>query len=231
MISAPGVVISVTLLSLVNKKFVKLKSWLYKSCWQWKGANRKWSWFFDISFGSKVIAKKHKHTNERRSRCPRALCRNLLSRCHVQSISYVKTKSRVKCAFPMSLLSFVHMHACCQCPVVQNLLAVLIGKCWAGTGEHRPYIIGTGQVFENFQNASFVIIGCFHLWERSVWAVECLTALYTGPLWVTDSWAGSLLTGWLHTVSLYPLTGRFRYPCESGASRRKPDVNSRWRET
>ncbi len=66
-------------------------------------------------------------------------------------------------------------------------------------------------------NIFFVIIGCFHLWERSVWAVECLTALYTGPLWVTDSWAGSLLTGWLHTVSLYPLTGRFRYPCESGA--------------
>jgi len=185
-ISSRGVVISVTLLSLVNKKFVKLKSWLNKSCWQWKGANRKWSWFFDISFGSKVIAKKHKHTNERRSRCPRALCRNLLSRCHVQSISYVKTKSRVKCAFPMSLLIFVHM---------------------------------------------FVIIGCFHLWERSVWAVECLTALYTGPLWVIDSWAGSLLTGWLHTVPLYPLTGRFRYPCESGASRRKPDVNSRWRET
>jgi len=111
-ISGRGVVISVTLLSLVNKKFVKLKSWLNKSCWQWKGANRKWSWFFDISFGSKVIAKKHKHTNERRSRCPRALCRNLLSRCHVQSISYVKTKSRVKCAFPMSLLIFAHMHAC-----------------------------------------------------------------------------------------------------------------------
>jgi hypothetical protein len=64
-----------------------------------------------------------------------------------------------------------------------------------------------------------------------VWAVECLNALYTGPLWVTDSWAGSLLTGWLHTASLYPLTGRFRYPCESWASRQKSDVNSRWWET
>jgi len=74
-------------------------------------------------------------------------------------------------------------------------------------------LILLGQVFENFQNASFVIIGCFHLWDRSLWAVECLTALYTGPLWVTDSWAESLLTGWLHTVSLYSLTGRFRYPC------------------
>ena len=174
MISSRGVVISVTLLSLVNKKFVKLKSWLNKSCWQWKGADRKWSWFFDISFGSKVIAKKHKHTNERRSRCPRALCRNLLSRCHVQSISYVKTKSRVKCAFPMSLLIFVHMHACCQCPVVQNLLAVLIGKCWSGTGEHRPYIIGTG--FWKFPKCVFCNNRVF-----SPMREECVSS------WVSDS--------------------------------------------
>ena len=111
----------------------------------------------------------------------------------------------------------------------QNLLAVLIGKCWAQTGNIDLILLG--QVFENFQNASVVIIGCFHLWERSVWAVECLTALYTGPLWVTDSWAGSLLTGWLHTVSLYPLTGWYCYPCDSPASRRKTDVNSCWQET
>jgi len=111
----------------------------------------------------------------------------------------------------------------------QNLLAVLIGKCWAQTGNIDLILLG--QVFENFQNASVVIIGCFHLWERSVCAVECLTALYTDPLCVTDSWAGSLLTGWLHTVSLYPLTGRFRYPWESPVSQQKPDVNSRWRVT
>ncbi len=61
--------------NLGNKKFVKLKSWLNKSCWQWKGAARKCFWFFDISFGSKVIAEKHKHTNERRDLV--AGCRNL----------------------------------------------------------------------------------------------------------------------------------------------------------
>jgi hypothetical protein len=129
----------------------------------------------------------------------------------------------------MSLLSFVHMHACCQCPVVQNLLAVLIGKCWAGTGEHIPYIIGTG--FWKFPKCVFCNNRVF-----SPMREECVSS------WVSDSFVhrSSLshcqlgwkpLTGWLHTVSLYPLTGQFRYRCKSGASRRKPDVNSRWRVT
>ena len=112
----------------------------------------------------------------------------------------------------------------------QNLLAVLIGKCWARTGEHRPYIIGTG--FWKFPKC----ICCNNrvvspMREESVSSWECLTALYTGPLWVTDSWTGSLLMGWLHIVSLYPLNGRFRYPCESRVTRWKPDVNSCWRKT
>jgi len=50
-------------------------------------------------------------------------------------------------------------------------------------------------------------------------------------LTLADRQKDSLLAGWMHMVSLYPLTGWFRYPCESRASRGKPDVNSHWRET
>ncbi len=44
-------------------------------------------------------------------------------------------------------------------------------------------------------------------------------------LTLADRQKDSLLAGWMHMVSLYPLTGWFRYPCESRASRGKPDVN------
>ena len=66
------------------------------------------------------------------------------------------------------------MHACCQCPVVQNLLAVLIEKCWSGTGEHIPYIIGTG--FWKFPKCVFCNNRVF-----SPMREECVSS------WVSDS--------------------------------------------
>jgi hypothetical protein len=60
--------------------------------------------------------------------------------------------------------------------------------------------------------------GVFTYEEGYVLVVECLTYLLS-LLLVMDSWAGSLLSGWLHTAELYPPPGRFRCPCESLVSR------------